>query len=108
MFKVKAGFGYVLVEKDKIASIVPSTPAGKPEPPCAGKKDAAQHPSKPAPDSQPPAEPAAASSSDASAAATNASARTAEPGPAGENAKQTPEKTKAGGETRSTGEKHLG
>ncbi len=27
MFKVKTDFGYVLVEKDKIASIVPSTPA---------------------------------------------------------------------------------
>ncbi len=26
MFKVKTDFGYVLVEKDKIASIVPSTP----------------------------------------------------------------------------------
>ena len=29
MFKVKTDFGYVLVEKDKIASIVPSTPAGE-------------------------------------------------------------------------------
>src|SRR5256885_12537766 len=28
MFKVKTDFGYVLVEKDKIASIVPTTPAG--------------------------------------------------------------------------------
>jgi len=26
MFKVKTDYGYVLVEKDKIASIVPSTP----------------------------------------------------------------------------------
>src|SRR5437868_6471203 len=35
MFKVKTDFGYVLVEKDKIASIVPTTPAGStssPEP----------------------------------------------------------------------------
>src|SRR5258708_27761751 len=102
MFKVKAGFGYVLVEKDKIASIVPSTPAGKPEPPSAGKKNAAQHPSKPAPDSQPPAEPAAASSSDASAAATNASARTAEPRPAGETHKNMPKITKAAEETAAT------
>src|SRR6202162_1360343 len=28
MFKVKTDFGYVLVEKDKIASIIPDTPAG--------------------------------------------------------------------------------
>ena len=27
MFKVKTDFGYVLVEKDKVASIIPSTPA---------------------------------------------------------------------------------
>src|SRR6202035_1873273 len=27
MFKVKTDFGYVLVEKDKIASIIPDTPA---------------------------------------------------------------------------------
>jgi hypothetical protein len=27
MFKIKTDFGYVLVEKDKIASIVPTTPA---------------------------------------------------------------------------------
>jgi hypothetical protein len=36
MFKVKTDFGYVLVEKDKIASIIPDTPAepavSKPEP----------------------------------------------------------------------------
>ena len=30
MFKVKTDFGYVLVEKDKIASIIPDTPAGAP------------------------------------------------------------------------------
>src|ERR1700684_1958582 len=29
MFKVKTDYGYVLVEKDKIASIVPSTPASE-------------------------------------------------------------------------------
>ena len=32
MFKVKTDFGYVLVEKDKIASIIPDTPAGNPGP----------------------------------------------------------------------------
>src|SRR5579859_5068044 len=30
MFKVKTDFGYVLVEKDKIASIIPVTPAAAP------------------------------------------------------------------------------
>ena len=29
MFKVKTDYGYVLVEKDKIASIVPSTPVSE-------------------------------------------------------------------------------
>lgn len=38
MFKVKTDFGYVLVEKDKIAAIVPNSPAGKP----ADSKPAAQ------------------------------------------------------------------
>jgi len=38
MFKVKTDFGYVLVEKDKIAAIVPNTPAGQP----ADAKPAAQ------------------------------------------------------------------
>src|SRR5712691_124950 len=31
MFKVKTEFGYVLVEKDKIASIIPTTPGAKSE-----------------------------------------------------------------------------
>ena len=31
MFKVKTDFGYVLVEKDKIAAIVPNSPAAKPD-----------------------------------------------------------------------------
>jgi len=79
MFKIKTDFGYELIEKDKIASIVPSTPAGKPERASATKKDATQHPSKPAGDSQPQAEPAVASTSDASAASTKASARTTDP-----------------------------
>src|SRR5204863_2802750 len=76
MFKVKTDYGYELVEKDKIESIIPSMPAGKPEAASATKKDATQHSSKPAGDSQPQAEPAVASSSDASATPTNASART--------------------------------
>jgi len=95
MFKVKTDYGYVLVEKDKIESIVPSTPTGKSEPATTAKKDAAQHPSKPAGDSQPQAEPAVASSSDASATTTNASAKTANPSLAGKADKAAPKITNA-------------
>ncbi len=95
MFKVKTDFGFVLVEKDKIESIIPSTPAGKPEAASAAKKEASQHPAKPAADSQPQAAPAAASSSDASATPTNASAKTVDPGPAGKTGKTTPKITNA-------------
>ena len=46
MFKVKTDFGYVLVEKDKIASIIPDTPGqattSKPEQP--GKTSASNEP----------------------------------------------------------------
>ena len=90
MFKVKTEFGYVLVEKDKIASIVPATPTSKPEPESGGKKDTAQHPSKPAGDSQPQAEPAVGSASNASAAPTNASEKTASPGAGGKTEKTSP------------------
>jgi len=93
MFKVKTDFGYVLVEKDKIESIIPSTPAGKSEPAPAEKKDAAQHPSKPTSDSQPQAVPAVASASDTSAVATGASAKTADSGAAGKNGKTAPKIT---------------
>jgi hypothetical protein len=93
MFKVKTDDGYELVRKDKIESIIPSTPAGKPEAASAGKKDTNQHPTKPAGDSQPQAEPAVASSSDASATPTNASARTVDPGTAGKTGKTMPKIT---------------
>jgi hypothetical protein len=82
MFKIKTDFGYELIEKDKIESIIPSTPAGKTETPAAGKKNAT--PSKteggaPTPvtgaDSQPQAEPAVATGS---TVARNASAKTAD------------------------------
>src|SRR5260370_22889522 len=76
MFKVKTDFGYVLVEKDKIESIIPSTPAGKAETPAAVKRDSEQHTSKPANDSQPQAEPAVATGSDPSAAPTNPTPKT--------------------------------
>src|SRR2546427_1277945 len=95
MFKVKTDDGYELVRKDKIESIIPSTPAGKPEAASAAKKDASQHPSKPAADPQPQAEPAVASSSDASATPTNASARAADPSTAGKSGKTTPKITNA-------------
>src|SRR5271169_2047566 len=53
MFKVKTDFGYVLVEKDKIAQIIPNTPAqgeaAKAEPQPASKPSAgAQAKSEPA------------------------------------------------------------
>ena len=93
MFKVKTDFGYVLVEKDKIAKIIPSTPAPKPEAQGAAKKDAAGHSSKPAPDSQPQAEPAVASSGEASTASTNASAKSVDPNTAGKADKASPKVT---------------
>jgi hypothetical protein len=81
MFKVKTDFGYVLVEKDKIASIIPSTPADKtPAEPETKKKDEAKV-AKPASDSQPQTEPAVAASG-ATPAPTNASEKTVEPAPA--------------------------
>jgi len=75
MFKVKTDYGYVLVEKDKIASIVPSTPASeapKTDKPPVAKKE-------PVKDGAPKTEPAVASPSDGTAAATNASAKSADP-----------------------------
>ncbi|HMD06834.1 MAG TPA: hypothetical protein VKH63_04820 [Candidatus Acidoferrum sp.] len=75
MFKVKTDFGYVLVEKDKIASIVPSTPAG--ETPKNDKTPAAKRDS--ATDAAPKTEPAVASSAEGTTAATNASVKSADP-----------------------------
>jgi outer membrane biosynthesis protein TonB len=89
MFKVKTDYGYVLVEKDKITSIIPTAPAAKSETDSTPKKDPAQHPAKPATESQPQAEPAVATSVDATAspAPTNASAKTVEPAPAAKSDK---------------------
>jgi hypothetical protein len=75
MFKVKTDYGFVLVEKDKIASIVPSTPATAKNEPLA-KKEAAPASTKPSGDSQPSAETAVAASTETSPAPTNASAKT--------------------------------
>jgi hypothetical protein len=94
MFKIKTDFGYELIEKDKIESIIPSTPAGKSETASASKKDAAQHPAKPASDSQPQAEPAVATSGEASAAATNTSEKI-DAGAAGKADKTAPKVTNA-------------
>jgi len=97
MFKIKTDFGYELIEKDKIESIIPSTPAGKSEPVTAGKKNSP--PSKteggaptPGADSQPQTEPAAASSSDPSTTPANANAKTVSAS-AGKTEKATPKIT---------------
>lgn len=84
MFKVKTDYGYVMVEKDKIASIIPVAPAAKSEADSTPKKDSPQHPSKPATESQPQSGPAVATSANhtATPAPANASARTVEPAPA--------------------------
>jgi hypothetical protein len=93
MFKVKTDFGYVLVEKDKISKIIPSTPAGKSEPQPTAKKDASGHPSKPSNDSPPQAEPAGASRSEASPASMNASSKLATASTPGKADKSTPKVT---------------
>ncbi|HEX8878383.1 MAG TPA: hypothetical protein VF749_00040 [Candidatus Acidoferrum sp.] len=92
MFKVKTDYGYVLVEKDKIASIIP-TPA-KSEPDPAAKKDAPAHPSIPAGEAQPKTEPAVASAANTRAGAipVNDSVKTAAPA-SGSKSEKTPAKT---------------
>jgi len=60
MFKVKTDYGYILVEKDKIAEIIPSTPA------------ATAAPKKPAADASPKAEPAMTKSKEPPASNANA------------------------------------
>jgi len=69
MFKVKTDFGYVLVEKDKIASIIPDTPAQSPAKNEPSAKPATNPDTKPAPVAQPNKKEKAA------AILTNASAR---------------------------------
>jgi hypothetical protein len=85
MFKVKTDYGYVLVEKDKIASIVPSTPVS--ETPKTDKTPIAKK------DPATKAEPAVASSTDGTTATTNASAKSAEPAAAGRREKAAPKVT---------------
>ncbi|HKV24275.1 MAG TPA: hypothetical protein VJN93_06750 [Candidatus Acidoferrum sp.] len=77
MFKVKTDFGYVLVEKDKIASIIPTAPASdtaKTEKVPAAKHDKAG-------DVKPKAEEEVASARKGTPEATNASEKTIEPAP---------------------------
>ena len=92
MFKVKTDYGFVLVEKDKIAKIIPTTPAGKAEP-AAAKKDAGTQPSKPADEAQPQAVPAVATSAEGSTAPTNASAKPVNASTPGKTEKTTPKIT---------------
>jgi small nuclear ribonucleoprotein (snRNP)-like protein len=70
MFKVKTDFGYVLVEKDKIAQIIPNTP-----PQGEAGKTEIQPAAKPGGETQPKAEPAVASSNAPAPGVTNASAK---------------------------------
>src|SRR4029077_8528198 len=80
MFKVKTDFGYAPVEKDKIASIVPSAPAGAETQPPATGKTGSDSPKSGA-IAQPKSESAVASATGATPA-TTASAKTILPGTA--------------------------
>jgi hypothetical protein len=91
MFKVKTDDGYELVKKDKIESIIPSTPAGKTATTAPSKPEGgAPTPGTP---SQPQTGPAAAPGSDAATVATNASTKTVSPSPAGKADKAVPKVT---------------
>lgn len=92
MFKVKTDYGYVLVEKDKIASIIPAPT--KSEPDLAAKKDAPAHPAKPASEPQPTTEAAVASAANTRAGAMpgNDGVKTAAPA-SGSKSEKTPPKT---------------
>ena len=89
MFKVKTDYGYELIEKDKITTIIPTTPA-KSAPDT--KKDAPQNPSKPADEAQPKTQPAVASAPTGSANASpaNASSKTVTPSPNAKSEKASP------------------
>jgi hypothetical protein len=94
MFKVKTDYGYVLVEKDKIASIIPTAPPAKSEPDPAAKNEAPPHPSKPAGEPQPKTEPAVASAANSKAGAVPANASIKTTAPASSlKSEKTPPKT---------------
>src|SRR5260370_25566376 len=69
MFKVKTDFGYVLVEKDKIASIIPSAPASSEAQPAPKSVDSAKNST----NAQPKPEAAVASATDSTPSASNSS-----------------------------------
>jgi hypothetical protein len=93
MFKIKTEYGFILIEKDKIAKIIPSTPAGKPEAQAAAKKDAAPQPAKQETASQPETTPASTSTAENSAAAANTSAKPANSSSAAKAEKAAPKIT---------------
>jgi hypothetical protein len=93
MFKIKTDFGYELIEKDKIESIIPSTPAGKSEAASAGKKNATPPPSKTEGGAPTPTEAANAASPDPAATAANASTKPVNASPAGKAEKAAPKIT---------------
>jgi hypothetical protein len=72
MFKVKTDFGYVLVEKDKIASIIPAAPTSSEAQPAA--KTGADSP-KGAPNAKTPETAVASAANTAAPSPTNASAK---------------------------------
>jgi hypothetical protein len=92
MFKIKTDFGYELIEKDKIESITPSTPALKSEATAAAKKDATSPKTEGgAPTTQ--ADPSNAASSDPSATAANTGAKPASANAAAKTEKNAPKIT---------------
>src|SRR5258708_6881671 len=90
MFKVKTDFGYVLVEKDKIASIIPSAPASTEAQP-ATKNTAESAKGKPSAQTKP--ETAIASVTDPVPSTTNSSVKAATPGPGNQNKMDRTERT---------------
>jgi hypothetical protein len=91
MFKIKTDFGYELIEKDKIASIVPTTPAGKTETAAPGAAKKSPTPTKTESGAPAQVEPTVASSAETSATAANANAKAADP--AGKTDKTAPKIT---------------
>jgi hypothetical protein len=92
MFKIKTDFGYELIEKDKIESIIPSTPATKSEPASTEKKNATSPKTEGgAPTTQ--TDPSNAASSDPSTAAANTGTKPINAGSAGKAEKAAPKIT---------------
>ena len=81
MFKIKTDFGYELIEKDKIESIIPSTPAGKTEAPSAEKKNTTSPTIQTDPSNASSSDPATAANSGTKPASTNTAAKTEKTAP---------------------------